>query len=235
MTRITMEGFKVIPVRRGFLEIQDLYESIQQFDGMIAGGYVRYMASLKQNPERAGDVDIFAKDEDSFNAMKKFFTEECSMEVRFENPMAITYERPEEGGRFEFAPTIQLIKPVQKGAIVASGSLDMILDNFDFTIVRIGLLSPTEILADEGFEEDEKKGLLRLKNIHCPVSSMMRCLKYVRKGYFLRPAEAMKLFIDWDNRDDDYRANLIRLFDLSNLGNISEEEINELEVLLRID
>ena len=110
-------------------------------------------------------------------------------------------------------PTLQLIKPVEEGAIVAVGEMEDILNNFDFTVVRCGLISSTEIMADIDFLKDEQKHILRIKNIHCPISSMLRCMKYSRKGYCIKPMEVLKLFADWDNRNDEYKE---RLYDFLN-------------------
>lgn len=100
-----------------------------------------------------------------------------------------------------------------------------------------------DVMVDDQFEDDELHGLLRLKNIHCPISSLLRCCKYARKGYFLCPAEALKLFIDWTERGEEYRTRMIELFSESSKGKVSkdnpdgmtQEEIDELESLLRID
>jgi hypothetical protein len=130
-----------------------------------------------------------------------------------------------------------------RGAIVTLGTMEEILENFDFTVVRAGILNSKEVMVDEDFENDEKHLYLRLKNIHCPISSLLRCCKYARKGYFMRPIEALKLFNDWTDRGDEYRSRMVELFGMSGLGKKSEdnpngmaqEEIDELESLLRID
>jgi hypothetical protein len=114
--------------------------------------------------------------------------------------------------------------------------METILKNFDFTIIRVGILSEEEVLADADFEHDEKNRLLRFKNIHCPVSSTLRCMKYSRKGYYLRPFESLKLFIDWSNRTDDYRAELVGFLEKADEGDgLTREEVDELEKLMRID
>ncbi|MDD5459737.1 MAG: hypothetical protein PHF37_10140, partial [Phycisphaerae bacterium] len=72
--------------------------------------------------------------------------------------------------------------------------------------------------------------------IHCPVSATLRCMKYSRKGYFLRPFECMKLFIDWSNRDQSYRDKLVDF--LTKAGQeegLSKDDVEELEAMMRID
>ena len=226
--------FTQLPVLRGFTEIQPVWEIIKDKKAFICGGYVRYMASPHDNPVKAGDVDIYSEDDETFETLKKIFTEEHKLEVQHENHVSLTFKTP-ESGVLAHRPTIQLIKPINEGAIVACADMETILRNFDFTVVRIGLLSPITTLADPYFEKCETHKTLMLRNIHCPISSLLRCMKYARKGYFLRPIEALKLFNDWERRSDDYRIKINELFKTSQFGEMSQKEIDELESLLRID
>jgi len=224
--------FKKVPVLRGFTEINNLYDIVTKIKGCyILGGYVRYMCSPTAVPKPAGDIDIYSDSEETFEALLKCFKEEYSLEVKHENDVSVTFSKVTEG-KLQFTPTIQIIKPVAKGAVVAVGDIETILDNFDFSVVRIGLVSKTEAMADIDFLEDEEKSTLRLKNIHCPVSSMLRCMKYARKGYWMRAIETLKLFKDWEDRDDEYKVKLVELLEVEDP---SQEEIDELEWLLRID
>lgn len=230
-----MDNLIEIPVLRGFTEIASIYDVVYPFGGYIAGGYARYMGAPRFNSPIPGDVDIFSINTSCFESMKSYFlAPERKLEIRHENAISITFKRAEEGP-FAYCPIIQLIKPMITGAIETLGPMDSVLSNFDFTVVRIGLKTPKTLLADPDFLEHEKKRLLVIRNIHCPISSLLRSLKYVRKGYYLRPAEAMKLFLDWDGRDQDYRNKLIDLFSKSAMGEITQEEIDELEALLKVD
>jgi hypothetical protein len=99
----------------------------------------------------------------------------------------------------------------------------------------VAILNSKEVLADECFVEDEMAHRLCFKNIHCPVSSLLRAIKYGKKGYFIPPREAVKLFRDWDGRSKEYRERVLKLFDKSKDGDITQEEIDDLEKLLWID
>ena len=133
-------------------------------------------------------------------------------------------------------PPIQLIKPMQEARIVSFGDKKTILENFDFTVIRAAIISSEQVYVDADFLHDEKHTLLRLKNIHCPVSSSLRCMKYSRKGYWLRPFECLKLFIDWTDRPDEYRVKLVEfLHKASENDGLSQEEVDELETMMRID
>jgi|GEM_PF-2212729 hypothetical protein len=228
-----MTDFVKLPVYRGFTEIARIFEITQQTNSIICGGYVRYMASPRRKVEPPGDVDIYSCTEDAFEANLKEF-DALGFDRRHENDMAVTYRQHKEMP-WGAAPAIQVIKPVIEGAIVAFGSMEEILENFDFTVVRVGLLDPETVLADPDFERDEMERKLRFKNIHCPVSSMLRACKYYKKGYWMRPSEAIRLFIDWDDRSESYRASLIDLLARSKEGELSREDVEELEALLRID
>lgn len=229
--------FETARVVRGYSEIAHIWDALStvtECRSFICGGYVRFMCSPRLRPEPAGDVDIYSQSKDDADALVLHLKAQ-GMSVKHENDISITFDRPDKNHRWHTNPIIQVVKPINEGAIVATGDIGTILKNFDFTVIRAGLLSPSHALVDCDYKHDEGSRLLRIKNIHCPVSSLLRCMKYARKGYFLRPAEAMKLFADWQGRDDNYRLKIIELFQSSALGNISQEEIDELERLMRID
>lgn len=230
---ISQKGFVLAPVYRGFDEIRTLYDDVLYAGGLVCGGYVRYMCSPATNPAPASDVDIYCPTEEVYDKIKKLFDGE--MEVKFENDISLTYKRVAEGKYFP-SPIVQLIKPTKEGSIVTEGMMDSILENFDFTVVRCGLINRYKAIVDADFEHDEKKQILRLKNIHCPISSLLRCLKYAKKGYWMPPMHTLPLFLDWENRDEDYRAKIIDYLESANEGKgLTEEEVNELEALMRID
>jgi len=229
-----IDGFNVLSVKRGYTEIQPLYEFLQSYNAFICGGYVRFMISPRHQPVQAGDVDVYCYDESEYKNLKKGLKDQKLYE-KAENNISITYKHPGDGP-FKYCPTIQLIKPVIEARIVSVGNMKDILSNFDFSVVRCGLLSSSSALADNNFEEDEKRKLLRLKNIHCPISSTLRCLKYAKKGYWMKPMETLKLFIDWNERDDEYKFKLIEFLKSANGGTgLTKTDINEMEKMMRID
>lgn len=231
-----MSEFTTVPIVRGFMEISHLYKDVTELGGIICGGYVRYCCSPRPNPVPGSDVDIYCKTDEVYDALKNWF-QMIKLESKHENDICITYKRPKEG-TYAYAPPIQLIKPIREGKIVANGTMEEILSNFDFSVIRIGILSPTTAMADKDFLEDEKKMLLRLNNIHCPISSTMRCMKYAKKGYWIRPYEVLKLFSDWESRSDSYRMKVADFLTKSFKGgkdSLTKKEVEELEALLKID
>jgi hypothetical protein len=232
-----------VPLLRGFTEIKTLFEEVSKRDGIICGGYARYCASQNPDPVPATDVDVFPVHQESFEGLKKFFTD-LKFEVRHENDISLTYKRNADI-KWLACPYVQIIKPTVEGRVVTLGDMEKILSNFDFSIVRAGILSPEEVLVDEDFIEDEKKKIITIKNIHCPISSTFRVIKYTRRGYWAKPSEVVKLFVDWDQRDNEYRGRIIELFKKGETfdkdapegqkGGLSKEEIDELEAIMRID
>ena len=126
---------------------------------------------------------------------------------------------------------MQLIKPMEEGVIITKGDVEIILQNFDFTVVRIGLVNQTCALADADFLHDEAKKFLRIKNIHCPISSTYRVMKYNRKGYWPSTGQIVKLFLDWDDRTPEYKSKIIEFL---NKTDPTADEIDEMEKMMRM-
>ena len=235
-------GYKIVPLRRGFTQVKTFFDLCNEWDSVICGGYARYCASplSPQSVIPASDVDLFPNSVGSAVGLTKALRR-LGYTIKFENEVSITmHPRKKKLEELKWMPIPQIIKPVVAGRVMTVGTTEEILNNFDFTVVRAAIISPTEVLVDEDFENDESKKLLRIKNIHCPISSTLRCCKYSRKGYFLKPVEALKLFTDWMNREEGYRQRIIELFQKSAFSKKGEnemtrQEIDELEALLRVD
>lgn len=229
-----IDEFTTVPVRRGWLEIESIYQLITPLNAFICGGYVRYMVSPRIEPIPAADVDIYCLEESAYDKLLKLFSE-LGFNKKHENNMAVSYEYHKDE-RFRYSPPLQIIKPVKEGGIVAFGSIQEVIENFDFSVIRCGLIGSKTALVDGNFLYDEERKKLRLKNIHCPISSTLRCMKYSRKGYFLRPTECLKLFLDWENRGEDYRLKIADYLHKANEGKgLNQEEVEQLESLMRID
>jgi len=57
--------YKKIPIRRGFYEVQSLFEICEKHHASICGGYARYCCSPLPTPKVviAGDADMFPQTE----------------------------------------------------------------------------------------------------------------------------------------------------------------------------
>ena len=226
----SQEGWVEIPVVRGFTEIQKLFKMVDAVGAMILGGYVRYMCSPAKKVTPASDVDVYCPSEVVFEALRNNFKSK-KFKMKTENDLALSYESFDKDHEFFGCPQVQLIKPMEEGVVVTMGDMEKILDNFDFTVVRIGLHNTTQALADADFMHDEEKHILRIKNIHCPISSTYRVMKYYRKGYWPTTRQILKLFLDWDERGEEYKMKIIEFFQKEDP---SEEEIIDMERLMRV-
>jgi len=203
-------NWKTIPIKRGFTEISKLFDIITPFNCYICGGYARYCLSPQRNPTPTSDVDIYAETQEAFDGVKEAF-EERQFDIIHKNDVSIVYMPV--GDDFIACPKINLIVPREEFRVKTVGSIEEVLNNFDFTICRAGITSPTEGVVDEDFLTHESTQKLVIKNIHCPVSSAMRFMKYYKKGYFTRPMQVLKLFQDWDERGQEYRDKLTSMIE----------------------
>lgn len=197
--------FVETPIIRGFDVIAPLFDLLGS-RGVICGGYARFCASPTVAPPAADDVDVYCHQSEDYESLKEELCKHLSIAV--ESNRAVTF-RPSNEGRLAFVPKVQLVKPVAKFRMVTVGSAQEVIDNFDFTVVRAAILNPATVLVDADFHADETARRLRLKNIHCPISSTLRCTKYVGRGYTLMPFDCLALFLDWDSRDAEYRRELV--------------------------
>lgn len=209
----------------------DLFENIIQGDGFVCGGFARLSISESSNPIPCGDIDIYCRGQAQFDAillrMKKLgYFEQRTSEAA--NTMRSSF-----GGSLP----IQLIKPLNQGhVLLTSENPEDILDNFDFTIARAAItqesLKDDQGIADVDFPEHDKKKLLKVKNIHCPIAQVYRIAKYIEKGYWCNIQTIIQVFEDWIERPDSYKR---KIRDVILKGEPTKEEIRELEALLHID
>lgn len=234
------EGWIQIPILRGIYEIEPVINLLDIHGGKVIGGYARFCCSERDEPRKAQDCDLFPVGDSEDTCLKIYDSLKSSLlaaglTVKSENNMSVTFDA-ENAPAFKRCPTIQIIKPVIEGSIVTIGTVEEILENFDFTVVRCALNSDRRTAtAWASFPKDEMQMKLRILNIHCPISSLLRVMKYARKGYYMRPVEALKLFNDWQERTPEYRARMNELFTTGQFGKITKEEIDELEKLMRVD
>ncbi len=228
------KGFVEVPIIRGTESIVGLYNKYKDHAHFF-GGFVRYMASPLVEPPEAGDIDIYPKSMEDYHFICKDL--EQYLEVGMVTPVATTF-KAKQYGRYAGVPPVQVVIPENKGSIVASGSLNDILGNFDFTVIRAGLKDMNTAIVDPMFIEDESNKFLRIKNIHCPISSTLRLMKYKKKGYSTNAGEILKLFNNWDEREPEYREALkTGLPKMNNTGAdaLSGAELTKLKTLIYVD
>jgi len=224
----SQDGFEIVQLHRGFSEIIPLWRILDNLisstkkDCFICGGYARYCASPKYEVVKANDVDIYSQTKSIHNKLINKLKKK-GLEIKSENTMSITYKHP-SSGEFHYMPPINAIKPIEKGKVISQGSKETVLSNFDFTIIRAAIESPSEVMVDKDFIYDETHNILRLKNIHHPLSSLLRCFKYTSKGYWMVPTEATKLYEEWDNIQIGSKSELLDYIKQIRNGDVLDEE-----------
>lgn len=204
----------------------------------FCGGFIRYACSPNTEPALAGDLDCYPNNMEDYDAFKSELTQ---MGYKpFESAVASSYYF--ESGPLKGAIKLQVIKPINAGAIVASGTMDDIINSFDFTVVRIGIPANSTLSfawADDDFLQDELHKNIRIKNIHCPISAIKRIAKYVNKGYTIKPFELLKLYEDWDKRTPEYKTELVdglkQMKDARVWWEIDAETRDRIQTILYVD
>jgi len=214
--------------------VANILKNICKDDAFICGGYARIACSPKSNPFPTKDIDIYLLRGEDFERVEKRIEAAKYIKSK-ENDVSKVYEYVLEGEERKYQ--LNLIKPLRTGHLHTFGDLDDILQNFDFSIARVGVYLDTygEIKArgDVDFIEDEMGNWLNVKNIHCPVAEISRIVKYQQKGYKCPLVMIVRCFLDWDSRDATFKDELVR--DLTSGGVLSEDDIKKLYERLYID
>lgn len=223
--------YKRLKIQRNLELIKKLFSTIILDDGFICGGFGRVSVSSHTDPIPSGDIDIYCKNQEGFDRIALRLKENGYFEHRSsETALTMHYS-------FKGSLPIQLIKPLNEGNVhLSSENVESILDNFDFSIARVAItlvsLINDEAIVDEDFEEDDKKKILNIKNIHCPIAQVYRVSKYIEKGFWCNIKNIIKIFDDWSNRDHSYKTKILETISKEEP---SKEDIQELEKLLHID
>jgi len=220
-----------LKIKRNLELVKKLFENIIHDDGFICGGFVRVCVTEHVAPIPSGDIDIYCKGQEQFDAILGRLKENGYFEKR-SSETATTMQYA-----FEGALPVQLIKSLNEGNVrLSSDKVEDILNNFDFSIARVAItkesLASEEGIADSDFPEDDKAKRLNIKNIHCPVAQVYRISKYIEKGFWCNIMNLIKVFEDWKDRPDSYKQKIL---DVIMKEEPSKEEIQELESLLHID
>lgn len=196
-----------LPILRGEKIIEKVFSVIDN-NGFICGGFARYALSPNENTPAPSDIDIFCETEEIYNsAMRSLLNNKAvkkGRKTKIEAKFEISLHADNGGFHREFL-RVQLIKPTIIHNMVSIGDAETILKNFDFTIAKCAILPDKTTIAHADFVEHDESMSLVIENIHCPISSMKRVIKYCKKGYSITSAELLKLFIDYENRSEDWK------------------------------
>ena len=209
--------FQTLPIKRGFTEeAKALFKLATEHKSIVAGGYVRFMASPREEPVPADDFDIFTPDDACFSAIclelakrgykatvdtvyyRNFIKESLTLMMVGKKPLNVQIVKPQvKGDESKVTLSVDITDP-QK-----------LIKRFDFSIIRVALISETEILADVDFYRNELNLNLNIKYIRNPVFVLKRMIKYAVKGYSYHADDVLKLFTYWNERDEETRTKTI--------------------------
>jgi hypothetical protein len=200
-----------IVIKRNEKIVSLILNDIVKDNGVIAGGYARYVCSPNAEPISTEDIDIFSYSLIDFHNIEKRCNESKFNNISFiqNTSTAISYEYRIGKEKYK----IQLIKPS-----VICGKIEDIISYFDFTVIRgaIALVNDKIItLFDDCFYGDEVCLTLKIKNIVNPVEQIFRITKYIEKGYKCPITELILLFEKYNEMTqccDDYKEKLLNKF-----------------------
>lgn len=198
------DEFVEVKLVRGRGLTRYLLRALRGTGGVIAGGYARWAASTAALPAEAGDVDVFCRDLAAYERVRAVLQSRGHSFVR-ETRISCVFAGKRRFLR-QTCPPINVVKPVNDGAIVTCGDLHEILHNFDLTVSKCGIVDDSTGLAHYAFADDERVGRMRFTRIHTPLTGIMRALKYSAKGYRISLREIMQLFRRWDEDKQGYRT-----------------------------
>jgi hypothetical protein len=183
-------------------------------DVYVCGGVMRAFYSGQHNREEVvKDIDLYFANQSVFelfaDTMKK-----NGYEPSFESERAITYKSKQEDG-----PAIQAIKFVM-------GTIEEVLGEFDFTIVKCGANS-SEIVMHNNFSDDLASSVLVYCGSRLPLSSLNRAFKYTARGYWLPAVQMLAILTDISESLD--LANLEQV--LYHLESFDPNAIQDIEII----
>jgi len=169
---------------------------LNQVEGSyICGGAVRAFSNWQighDEDSKINDVDFYFINEEALKKavaiLEKGGYEEGEYGEVATTERAITYV-----GGWD-CPAIQLIKFVH-------GTLIEVLDEFDFTIVKAGA-SSHEWIENNDYLSNLKSKLLRYTGSKLPLSSLIRVMKYVKRGYKIPALETVAIIKDITTKVD---------------------------------
>jgi len=196
-------------VPQSYLDILTLIDG----DGFLAGGSVRALVTKNYN---ATDFDVYSYTLDGRERLVKTFLDDGYVALNY-NSNCVTLEK----------------NKIQVQVIFSFvGTIEQVLDEFDFTICRIGT-DGLVVYKDKDFDSNVERKLIRIKTIQCPIGAVRRIIKYAKKGFFITNFQIFKIYQDFIKRPTTYHADLEKLLKEQDDGTITPDEMQELYNLLK--
>lgn len=186
-------------------DVVELVFGLTEKEGFIAGGFARYCLSINRNPILPNDIDIFCQSEEVYNRILNRFKDNDNLKQIHVSEIEVKFEYKLKSGFLKEVYNIQLIKPTEIMNMVSMGDYKKVLDNFDFTIAKCAITPDMKGFCHPDFYEHDGLNQLTITNIHCPISSLKRAMKYCKRGYSISSQELLKLFEDYEKRDQSWK------------------------------
>lgn len=155
----------------------------------ICGGVMRAFYSMPYDREEiVKDIDLYFADQSVFDSFLETMKKN-GYEPDFESERAITYKSKKKDG-----PAIQAIRYVM-------GSVEVVLCEFDFTIVKCGA-DYQEVVMHRDFKDGLENGALIYCGSRLPLSSLNRAFKYTSRGYWLPAVQMIAILTDINEKLD---------------------------------
>ena len=180
-------------ILRNVIHTIELKEFKKNF--FIAGG----ACTAVFNRRRMNDVDIFFRNEEDYNKVKEFITDNDNYELKFNTDNARSYDHIDSKGKIT---KVQLIKAK------FSGTPKEVISNFDFTICMCAFVPDTEeFVMDETFLLHlAEKTLCFNPDSEYPLSSLYRMHKFRDRDFKISALELLKISLCINNlKLDTYR------------------------------
>lgn len=148
---------------------------------------------------------FFCQTEEVYNRILNRFKDNNNLTQKHVSEIEVKFEYKLKSGFLKEVYNIQLIKPTEIMNMVSMGDYKKVLDNFDFTIAKCAITPELKGYCHPDFYEHDGLNKLAITNIHCPISSLKRAMKYCNRGYSISSQELLKLFEDYEKRDQSWK------------------------------
>lgn len=179
---------------------QFLLDICSYYNAFICGSYAAFLTVKNDRNIYPSDIDIYFFEEKGYNTCKQFLIN-CNYMILLDSSIATTFSIPEY-----YPGVLQIIKPKKLFNNDTSGNITNILEHFDFTVSRIGVINSTVGIADEDFFSHYESKELVIKHISCPLNCLIRIQKYLGKGFIIKPSEYVKILDNWADKEDIYKS-----------------------------
>ena len=192
-----MTTWDSVPVRRIHPCVGALIHTIQPHGCYIAGGYARWACSRNDSTPLPGDIDIICPDDAKYRSLRNAFHASNEMTSGEDGDRAHTFQSDRIGYK------IQLLKSFH------GETLEDCLEQFDLSVCRVGLISFDSAIADSCFLNEEFGMSMTVRNVEKDSSArtMVRILRYVKKGYDISVPDVEKVIAEIKRTDAKVTRN----------------------------